>query len=84
LIALGQAREGVALLTQGLAEWRAIGTVTDTAHLFIWLAEAYAMLGQPDESRNSIAEAALIVETTDERVLEAERLKMNRVSANEW
>ena len=36
--------------------------------LFTWLAEAYAMLGQPAEALNCLAEAARIVETTDERV----------------
>ncbi len=37
--------------------------------LFTWLAEAYAMLGQPAEERNCLAEAAQIVEATDERVM---------------
>ena len=32
------------------------------------------MLGQPDEARNCLAEAARIVETTEERVGEAELL----------
>jgi predicted ATPase len=42
--------------------------------LFTWLAEAYAMLGQPAESQNSLAEAARIVAATGERFLEAELL----------
>ena len=42
--------------------------------LFNWLAEAYALLGQPDEERNCLAEAARIVEATEERVSEAELL----------
>jgi len=42
--------------------------------LFTWLAEAYAMLGQPTEARNYLAETARIVETTEERVNEAELL----------
>ena len=42
--------------------------------LFTWLAEAHAMLGQPAEERNCLAEAAQIVETTEERVDEAELL----------
>jgi len=74
LIALGRAQEGLGLLTQGLAELRAAGSVIGTAGVFTWLAEAYAMLGQPAEERNSLAEAARIVETTDERVFEAELL----------
>ncbi len=74
LIALGQAQEGLALLTQGLAELRATGAVVNTPMLFTWLAEAHALLGQPAEARNCLAEAARIVETTDERVDEAELL----------
>ena len=68
MIALGQAQEGLALLTQGLAELRAAGAVLNTPMLLTWLAEAYAMLGQPAEGRNCLAEAARIVETTEERV----------------
>ena len=48
-MALGQAREGLALLTQGLAELRATGSRRNTPLLFTWLAEAHAMLGQPAE-----------------------------------
>ena len=43
-----------------------------TPMLLTWLAEAYAMLGQPAEELNCLAEAAQIVETTEERVGEAE------------
>jgi tetratricopeptide (TPR) repeat protein len=74
LIALGQAQEGLALLAQGLAELRAIGVVIGTPMMFTWLAEAYAMLRQPTEERDYLAEAGRIVETTEERVSEAELL----------
>ena len=74
LIALGQAQEGLALLTQGLAEFRATGAVITTPMLLTWLAEAYAMLGQPAEERNCLAEAAQFVEATEERIQEAELL----------
>ena len=40
--------------------------------LLMWLAEAHAMLGQPVEGLNCLAEAAQIIETTEERVDEAE------------
>ncbi len=69
----GQAPEGLALLTQGLAELRSTGGAVNTPMLLTWLAEAYA-LGGIDEARNCLAEAAQIVETTDERVSEAELL----------
>ena len=78
LIAAGQAQEGLALLTQGLAELRAPEALPATPILFTWLAEAHAMLGQPAEARDCLAEAAQIVETTEERVFEAELLHQVR------
>jgi predicted ATPase len=47
---------------------------TNRPAFFTWLAEAHALLGQPAEVRNCLAEAARIVEATDERFLEAELL----------
>jgi tetratricopeptide (TPR) repeat protein len=74
LIAQGQAQEGVALLTQGLAGLRATGGVAGTSLPLGWLAEAHAALRQPVEERNCLAEAAHFIETTQERFLEAELL----------
>ncbi|MFL5286914.1 MAG: tetratricopeptide repeat protein [Rhodopila sp.] len=74
LIALGQGQKSLELVTQGLAELRSTGAVVSTPMLFTWLAEAHAMLGQPAEARNCLAEAARIVETTGERISEAELL----------
>jgi predicted ATPase len=70
----GQAAEGLVLLTQGLAQLRAIGSVVNTPQLFIWLAETNAMLAQPTEAKVWLAEAAQFVATTDERFGEAELL----------
>jgi class 3 adenylate cyclase/tetratricopeptide (TPR) repeat protein len=83
LATLGQAREGLTLLTRGLTAVRATGAVASTPLLFIWLAEACAMLGQPVEGLNHLAEAAQIIETTDERCVEAElhRLRGHLLSA---
>jgi tetratricopeptide (TPR) repeat protein len=74
LVALGQPHKGLASLTQGLAELRASGGVASTPMLFTWLAEAYLMLGQPTGAWKCVAEAARVVETTEERVFEAELL----------
>jgi predicted ATPase/class 3 adenylate cyclase len=71
LTALGQAQDGLTLVMQGLAAVRAAGTVAQTAHALIGLAEAYAQLGRPIEGLNCLAEAAQIIETTDERFHEA-------------
>ncbi len=70
----GQAEEGLALLTQGLAELRTAGAVVNTPMLLAWLAETHGMVGHTDEALNCLAEAARIVETTEERVSEAEWL----------
>src|SRR6516162_2539096 len=83
LVTLGQAREGLALLTQGLTAVRATGAVTGTPRLYIWLAGAHALLGQVVEGLNCLAEAAQIIETTGERHNEAElhRLRGNLLYA---
>jgi tetratricopeptide (TPR) repeat protein len=72
LIGSNQAQQGLALLAQGLADLRATGCVTGTARVFTWLAKAHAVLGQSAEELNCLTEAARIVETTEERVYEAE------------
>jgi len=72
LTARGQAHEGLTLLTQGLEALRATGAVMNTSIVLMLLAEAYAMVGQPADGLNCLAEAALIIETTDERCYEAE------------
>jgi class 3 adenylate cyclase/tetratricopeptide (TPR) repeat protein len=74
LIAAGQAQDGLTLLAQGLAELRPTGGVVCLPLLFTWFAESHATLGQPVEERNCLAEARQIVETTDERLFEAELL----------
>ena len=74
LIELGQAHEGLALLTRGLAERQSTGAIINTPVLLTWLAEAEALLGQFAEARNRVAEAVRFVENTDERINEAEFL----------
>jgi tetratricopeptide (TPR) repeat protein len=83
LVTPGQAREGLTILTRGLTAVRATGAVASTPLGFMWLAEACAMLGQPVEGLNRLAEAAQIIETTDERAVEAElhRLRGNLLNA---
>jgi tetratricopeptide (TPR) repeat protein len=74
LIELGQAQQGAALLTEGLAELRASEGVVSTPMLLTWLAEAHTMLGEPAKAQSYLAEAAQVVEATEERVSEAELL----------
>jgi class 3 adenylate cyclase/tetratricopeptide (TPR) repeat protein len=73
LLARGQAQEGLVLLKQGSAVLRPTDHLSGML-MFTWLAEAHAKLGQPTEERNCLAEAARFIETTDERVHEAEYL----------
>jgi predicted ATPase len=72
LAALGQAQEGISLLAKGLSELRATGAVHVTPSALSLLADAYAKVGQPDEGLNCLAEAEQIIETTDERRMEAD------------
>jgi predicted ATPase/class 3 adenylate cyclase len=72
LVTLGEAREGLVLLKRGLTAVRATGAVAGTPRQYLWLAEARAVLGQPLEGLDHLAEAAEIIETTEERAFEAE------------
>jgi tetratricopeptide (TPR) repeat protein len=76
LTTCGQLQEGLALLAQGLVELHTIGAVTNSSLLLTWLAEAHAKLDQPDEERRCLAEAARVVENNEERVYEAELLRL--------
>jgi tetratricopeptide (TPR) repeat protein len=71
LTALGEAQEGLRLISEGLAAVRATEAVSGTPNMLMRLAEAYAKLGRPAEGLSCVAEAAQIIETTDERVSEA-------------
>jgi predicted ATPase len=72
LIGLGQAEEGLALLMQGQAQFRSIGSALCQPESLTWRAEAHIMLRQPAEARNCLADAARLVDVTEERYFEAE------------
>jgi hypothetical protein len=72
LTALGEAKEGLALLAKGLAAVRDTGAIMSTPDALIMLAEAQIGLGKLIDSRNCLAEAARIIDTTEERCNEAE------------
>ena len=76
LSAIGQAAEGIPLLLQGVAIRRAAGSNLLLAFYLTTLAEAYGMAAQPEEGLNWLAEAAKIMETTNDCWAEAE---MHRV-----
>jgi tetratricopeptide (TPR) repeat protein len=72
LSASGQTEEGLATLTKALSICRATGAVVTTPLALILLAEVHAQLGRPVEGLNCLAEAAQIVEVTEERCDESE------------
>lgn len=69
---LGQAQEGLSLITKGFSTYRGTGTVNLTTNTLMSLAEAHAKLGYPAEGLDRIAEAAQLIETTDGRSVEAD------------
>ncbi|WP_024520721.1 adenylate/guanylate cyclase domain-containing protein [Bradyrhizobium sp. Tv2a-2] len=71
LTALGQGQEGLSQITRGIAGIRATGAVASMPGALISLAWAHAILGQPVDGLNCLAEAAQIIEATDERQPEA-------------
>src|SRR5437868_6243678 len=76
LTALGQTQEGLALIKEALSAVRATGTILMTPHWLMLLADAYAMLGKPEEGLNCLGEATLVLETIDERFEEAELFRL--------
>jgi tetratricopeptide (TPR) repeat protein len=82
LTALGHGREGLSLITRGIAGVRATGSVGGMPGALMLLAWAYARLGQPVDGLNCLAEAAQIIETTGERQREAELHRLRGVLLN--
>jgi class 3 adenylate cyclase/predicted ATPase len=72
LSALGQVEEGIPLVTQGLSLAHSTGAVASTPWALTLLAEAHAKLGHSIKGLGYAADAAQIMEKTDERYGEAE------------
>jgi hypothetical protein len=81
LITLGQAQDGIALITQGLAELRPAGGVLTMPLHFTWLAEAHAMLGQSDEERNCLVEDAGQTQRSVARSYNVSQATISRLAA---
>jgi class 3 adenylate cyclase/predicted ATPase len=67
-----KASEAIQMINSGLAEQRSTGTTTLLPGYLWHLASAYAQLGQFNEAWRCIGEAMTAVETTKERLFEAE------------
>ena len=65
-------RKRVALLERGLSQHRATGGLISTPFALIMLAEAHSRCGQRLQASDCLAEAAEIIEKTDERYSEVE------------
>jgi len=76
LAAQGRGKEGIAQLRQGLAAWRAAGSVVRSSYYLSLLAEACGHVGQTAEGLSTIAEALAFVHTTGERSWEAELYRL--------
>jgi class 3 adenylate cyclase/tetratricopeptide (TPR) repeat protein len=74
LVADGRAQDGLAVLTRASEILRATGNGVSMPMLFSPLAEACAALGRHDEEQRWIDEMTQAIESTDERVSEAELL----------
>jgi class 3 adenylate cyclase/predicted ATPase len=70
--ATGHAAEGIPLLIEGLADSHAIGCGAMLPFYLTTLGEVYGMAGQPDQGLKRLAEAAEMMERTEERWPEAE------------
>ena len=68
---------GLEQMQQGIATWKSIGARVIHPYLLALFAETYGRTGQPEHAQRILAEAFAVVETTEERLYEAElhRLK---------
>jgi class 3 adenylate cyclase/tetratricopeptide (TPR) repeat protein len=68
--------DGVALLRDGAAAWRAIGALLSGPLYVPYLAEAYGRDGRPAEGLRVVDEALFLVSQNGERAIEAELLRL--------
>ena len=72
----GEAKEGMAQLTQGLSTFRATGAESNRSYFLALLAEAHGTLGEPEAGLAVLTEALTFAETTGERWYEAELYRL--------
>jgi predicted ATPase len=76
LILQGRLEEGMALMRQGLAAYRATGAGLLWPSILVPLAETYGKKGQPEEGLAVLEEALSVVNQTGERFYEAELYRL--------
>ena len=67
-----KAAEAVQMLNSSIAAWQSISSKLWIPNYLSYLARAYAEMGQLDDARRGIIEAIRVVQTTKERLWEAE------------
>ncbi len=67
---------GVDRLKQGIADWRATGSVTYLTNYFCMLADALLVKGETEDALRTVEEGLALVEITDERMVEAELFRL--------
>lgn len=72
----GKASDAVHKITSGLTEWRSTGSTLLMPFNLSCLARAYAELGKFDDAWQCIGEAMTTMETTQERLWQAEIHRM--------
>ena len=72
----GRTQEGIALLQQGIATWRAIGAEVSLPYYFSLLAEVYGRNRDFQRGINVLDEALSLVSRTDDRWWEAELYRL--------
>jgi predicted ATPase len=68
----GKTSNAIRMITSGINAWRSTGATVWIPVWSMWLAGAYANLGQFDEARRCLGETIAAVQTTKERLWEAE------------
>ena len=75
----GRGKEGIALLRQGIAAWRATGQALHAPYFCTLLAEVFAHLGHTEDSLQVLVEGHTLVEQHEERWWEAEIARLRGV-----
>jgi len=75
----GHGQEGLALVRQGLAAWRATGAVLNVPYFCTILADVSDHLGHTEDGLQALAEAHILAEQQEERWWEAEIARLRGV-----
>jgi predicted ATPase len=72
----GKTPDAIRMITTGINDFQSTGTTLWKTMWFLFLARAYANLGQFDEAQRCVGEAITVVQATKDRLWEAEANRM--------